>query len=182
MRLIWHYEVINKERLHNVKSVIIVANHISWFDPPFIGALTPFEIAYLGKAELFKNKIFGFLLRKVNCIPVVRHKVDMTAINTSMQILESGKCLLMFPQGTRHGKKIKPGVSLFAMKMKKDILPIYIENADKPLDCFFFRKKTRLIIGQPIKYEYFADWEQNKENYQKLADFVFSKIMELKND
>jgi 1-acyl-sn-glycerol-3-phosphate acyltransferase len=179
MWLFWHYKVINYSGLANAKSMIIASNHISNFDPPLIGAVTPFEMAYLAKAELFKNKIFGALLRKLNVIPVIRHSADMTAINYSMGILGEGKSLLLFPEGTRNGKSIKPGVGLFAIKTQKDILPIRVENTDKFWQCLFFLKRARLIIGEPIKKEFFADWSHDKESYQKLADHVYSKILEL---
>ena len=182
MMLFWHYKVVNHSRLKDAKSVIIASNHISNFDPPFIGAVTPFEIAYLAKSELFKRKIFAGLIRHLNAIPIVRGKTDMNAINKAMKILDSGKSLLLFPEGTRKGKSIKPGVGMFAMKMQKDILPIYIENADKPLHCMFFFKRTKIIIGELIPKEYFIEWESEKENYQKLAEYVYSKIKELPND
>ena len=182
MKSVWQYEIINKERFQLAKSVIIASNHISWFDPPFIGAVVPFEICYLAKAELFKNKIIGKYLSVINVIPYVRGTADMKAISTVLTILNSGRSLLMFPEGTRKGKNIKPGVGLFAMKTQRDILPVYIENSDKLLSCFFSRtKKIKIVLGEPISYDYFATWEQTKENYQKLADYTYSKIKELKH-
>ena len=186
MKYLWQYEVINEERLRDAKGVIFIANHISWYDPPFIGSVTPFEIAYLAKEELFKPIIFGTIIRKLNAIPVNRRGADVKAITTVIKILDSGKSLLLFPEGTARKRKkttIKPGIGLITMKTQKDILPIYIENSDKLFTTLLFtRKKIRIVIGEMIKYENFAQWEQNKENYQKLADYAFSKIMELKDE
>ncbi len=53
-------KIENEERLADAQNCIIVANHISIFDPPFIGSLIPFEIHYLAKSEIFKNKIMVF--------------------------------------------------------------------------------------------------------------------------
>ena len=180
MRVFWNYEVVNREGIQSSKSCIFASNHISWFDPPFIGAITPFELAYLAKSDLFKYKLSNYLLRMANAIPVKRNQADMKAISTVLKVLDAGKSLLLFPQGGTKRKTIKPGVGLFAMKMQKDIVPIYIENADKPFACMFRLKKTMILVGQPIKYETFADWEQTKDNYQKLANLVYDKILELK--
>jgi len=179
MKVFGNLKVINKEGLINAKSCIIASNHLSWFDPPYIGAMTPYEIAYLAKSELFKYKLGNYLLRLGNAIPVKRNQTDINAISNVLKVLDAGKTLMLFPQGGIKRKTIKPGVGLFAMKMKKDIIPVFVKNTDKPIACFFRLKKTMIIVGQPIKYEFFADWEQTKENYQKLANFVFEKIMEL---
>jgi len=180
MKLLWHYTLVNKENLQGINSAIIACNHTSWFDPPFIGAVIPFEIGILAKAELFKNRFFRALITTLNAIPVERHKADMGAITACKNLLDTGKSLLLFPQGTRHGKNIKPGVGLFAMQMQREILPIYIENADKFLLCFLFIRRMKIVVGKPIKIDYFKDWEQTKESYQRLAEHVYANIMELR--
>ena len=186
MKYVWRYEVVHKERLLEAKGVIFVANHISWFDPPFIGSIIPFEIAYLAKEELFFPIFFGNILRKLNAIPVNRRGADIKAVTSVIKVLDSGKSLLLFPEGTARRRKktgAKPGVGLLAIKAQRDILPIYIENSDEHLSTILSpKKKIRIVIGEKIKYEHFAEWEANKENYQKLADYAFSKIMELKSE
>jgi len=177
--LLFGFEIINKERLLDSKSILIVANHISWFDPPILGSLIPFEIAFLAKAELFNNKFSCWLLENLNSIPLIRSAPDKKAISTVLDVLSAGKSLLLFPEGTRGGKRIKPGVGMFAINTKKDILPIYLENSDDLKSCLFSSKKIKVIIGEKISYEHFSDWEPKKENYQKLADYSYQKIMEL---
>ena len=178
------YEVIHKERLKDAEGLIFASNHISNFDPPFIGAVIPYDIYFLAKAELFNGKLFAWLFNNLNSIPVKRNTTDLSAISAVVNVIESGKTLLLFPEGTTKKKRsIKPGVGMFAMKTKKSILPMYIENSDSLFSCLFNKsKKIRIIIGNPIEYEYFQDWELNKDNYQKLADYTYSKIMELKNE
>ena len=179
MRTIWNYEVINQEGLIKAQSCIIASNHITWFDPPFIGSVTPFEIAYLAKSELFKFSPFGNLLRSLNAIPVKRNQADLRAITDVLNVLQSGKSLLLFPEGGTNGKQVKPGVGLFAIRMKKDIVPVYIKNVEKPFSCLFRIRKTQIIVGEPIKYESFEDMSPIKENYQELANQVYEKIQGL---
>jgi 1-acyl-sn-glycerol-3-phosphate acyltransferase len=178
--IFFHPKFENFDRLRGVHSVIIASNHNSWFDPPFYGGFVPFEIAFLAKAELFKNKLFGWFIRTLNTIPIVRGKPDINAISNAIKALESGKSLLIFPEGTRRGKTIKPGVGLFAIKTQSDIVPIYIENSDQFWRCAFFLKRVRIIVGEPIKKDYFDGWPEQKESYQKLAEYVYERIMELK--
>ena len=180
MKYFFGYELINEENMLDAKSILLAANHISWFDPPFIGSVIPFEISFLAKAELFKNKLFGKIISNLNAVPVVRKATDMKAIANAIKMLDSGRSLLLFPEGTRRGKGIKPGIGMFAIKTKRDILPIYIENSDKVWSCLFSKRKIKIVFGERIKYEYLSEWEAKKENFQKLADYTYQKIMELK--
>jgi len=178
----WHYKLVNKHRLKGVKSVIIASNHISWYDPPFIGSVLPFEITFLAKAELCKKKIFAKMFNWMNVIPIFRGRPDKGAIEKSIKVLNENKSLLIFPQGTRNGKNIKPGIGLFSINTQHDILPVYIENADKLFHCLFFLKRLKIVIGEIIPFSKFSDLEPNKENYQIISDYTFKKIEELRDE
>ena len=183
MILFYHYEIQNEDRLKNIQSPVIVAmNHISWFDPPCIGAIAPFELAFLAKAELFRNPIFGGMIARLNSIPIHRGKPDKEAISTALNALKNKKSLLLFPEGTRKGKSVKPGVGMFAVKMQKDILPIYIENSDKLLSCAVFRRKLIIKVGQLVKISEFNNLTEDKKSYQIIAETVYKKILDLKYD
>ncbi len=181
-RIAGHYKIVHPERMQSIRGSLLASNHLSNLDPPILGSLIPFEIFYLGKAELFKNKIFGAILRHINVISVKRGVLDMKAIKQVQGALTDGYSVLVFPEGTRRGKVIKPGVGLFAMSVKKPIVPIYLENTDEVGACMLFKKRMKMVIGEPIPVEYFSDWEENKASYQKLADYIFEKIQELKHE
>jgi len=185
MSLFGGCEVVHAERLTNAEGLIFVSNHISHFDPPFIGTVIPYEIYFLAKAELFKGSFFDKFFNKLNAIPVKRYTTDISAVSAVVNVIESGKTLLLFPEGTTNVKKksIKPGIGMFAMKTKRGILPLYIENTDRLFSCLFSgKRKVKIVVGNPIEYDAFKDWVQSKENYQKLANYAFDRIMELKDE
>lgn len=182
MKVFWRLQVINIKRLDEINNSIIAANHISAFDPPFIGSIFRREIHFLAKNELFKNKTFGAILRSLNCIPVKRGRIDLAAINNVKNVLNRNHSILIFPEGTRKSSSVKSGIGKFAIEMKKDIYPIYIENSDNFWQCFWGKKRLKIVIGEKIKASVFADLESNKENYQKLAEQVMQKIQELQNE
>lgn len=173
-------EIENEQRLANAENCIIVANHISLFDPPFIGSIIPKEIHYLAKSEIFKNKLMDKFFRSINAIPVKRGRIDKYAITAVQKLLSSGHSMLIFPEGTRNGRKAKAGVGKFAIQMKVDILPIHIENSNNFLKCLFRKKHLHIIIGEKLKYEEFSHFEEKKENYRELANMVYEKILDLK--
>jgi 1-acyl-sn-glycerol-3-phosphate acyltransferase len=95
--------------------------------------------------------------------------------------LELGESIVIFPEGTRKSATVKAGTGKFALEMKKDILPIFIENSDDIKGCIFGKKILRITVGEYIRAESFQDMEHTKENYQILAKDVMKKINELKD-
>jgi len=182
MKIFWKLKIINSERLIEVSDCIIAANHISAFDPPFIGSIIPTEIHYLAKAELFKNKLAGAFLLYVNCIPIKRGRIDKSAITMVKLILRKGHSILIFPEGTRKSSKVKAGIGKFAIETKKDIIPMYIHNSTNFLKCFLGKERLKIVIGEKITAKSFAEMANIKENYKNLADSVMEKVYELKNE
>ncbi|MCF7859480.1 MAG: 1-acyl-sn-glycerol-3-phosphate acyltransferase [Candidatus Cloacimonetes bacterium] len=182
MKIFWRLEIINRDRLSDISECIIVANHISAFDPPFIGSIIPQEIYYLAKVELFKNKIFGALLKSLNCIPVKRGKVDRNAVTMVMKVLDHGHSILIFPEGTRKSSRVKSGVGKFAIETHKDIYPIYIHNSTNFLKCFLGKERLKIVIGERIKAVTFADLESKRGDHQKLATRIMESVYRLKNE
>ncbi|MCF7919862.1 MAG: 1-acyl-sn-glycerol-3-phosphate acyltransferase [Candidatus Cloacimonetes bacterium] len=160
---------------------LICANHISANDPPFIGTIIPFKVNFLAKIELFRNPLMAKILWKVKAIPIRRGRIDRRALQEVEKRLAQGESIVIFPEGTRKSNKVKAGTGKFALEMKKDILPIYIENSNDVLGCIFGKKNLRITVGDFIKSESFQDMEATKENYQLLADEVMKKINELKD-
>ncbi|MEG1994567.1 MAG: lysophospholipid acyltransferase family protein, partial [Oscillospiraceae bacterium] len=131
---------------------IVCANHYSNADPILMAMGINRQIFFMAKEELFnKNWICGKLFYAIGAFPVSRGKGDTTAINRAFEVVEEGKLLGIFPEGTRSkdGELLRPksGAALIAQKTKSDILPIGItyENKQK------FRSKVIIHYGEIIK-------------------------------
>lgn len=183
-RFIFRGEKKGMENIPPKGGVIIASNHISVYDPPLVGMATPRELFYLAKRELFKNKLFGFLIAKFNAIPLKRDRFDKLTLFQAVEILKSGKALLLFPEGTRNlGEgflKLKPGISLIALKAQVPIVPALVENSQKlPLN-FLKRKKVSVRFGSPITWSWLKDVPLNKEGYQRVCDEILNRFLALK--
>ncbi len=131
---------------------IFASNHRSYQDPVFtaLGARVP--ISYMAKEELFhKNVFFTGLIKLFGAFPVVRGKGDMQVIDTSIEKLEKGRNLEIFPEGTRSkdGKvgKGKTGVALIAAVAQTKVIPVGINFEGEKLK---FRSKVVVRYGKPI--------------------------------
>lgn len=136
---------------------IFASNHRSYADPVLISIPVRPRFAYMAKEELFKQNIFfAALIRIMGAFPVVRGTGDMKVIETAVQKLESGKNLVIFPEGTRSkdGKvgKGKTGVAMIAAMADADVIPVGIVFEGK----LSFRKKVVVKFGKPISAESIA--------------------------
>lgn len=95
-----------RENIPKEGAIIVAPNHKSNFDPPIVGvAFKDRIIHYMAKEELFKNPIFGYILRQFGTFPVKRGSIDRMAIRRAILELKEGNALGIFPEGTRIQRK-----------------------------------------------------------------------------
>ena len=106
--------------------VIFAANHVSFYDPPAIGACIHRPINYFARDTLFKG-LFGKALREIGTIPVARENADIKSLKAIFRALKSKGIVAIYPEGTRSmdGQltKPKPGAGMIACKSKATVIP-----------------------------------------------------------
>lgn len=100
-KLFFHPKIIGRENIPEAGGVILAGNHRHIFDPcmPIISTKRP--VHYMAKKELFSG-IFGWFFKLVGCISVDRGHDNTLAKNEAIKVLEEGKVLGIFPEGTRN--------------------------------------------------------------------------------
>ena len=178
MTLFFPTRVIGKKNLIKCKS-IWACNHQSYFDILLIATKSFTRIYALGKAELFKNKLFGGYLKKLGCVSVKRGQADITAVKTVLRILkEKQKPVVIFPSGTRTStpdevENLKNGVVMFALKSQSPIVPMAFVRKAK-----LFRR-NRLVIGEPIDITPYLDRAKDKNVYAEINEILAKRIDDL---
>ncbi len=123
-------KVYGKENIPKSGGFIIASNHESNLDPEIIGVSIPRVISFMAKEEFFRNKIFGWLLRRVNAFGIKREGADISSIKEAIKRLNHGYGLLLFPQGGRRSlvssDEIKGGVGFLACKADVKVVPAFI--------------------------------------------------------
>ena len=109
---------------------MLCSNHISWMDPPLLGAVSPRHLAFMTKAEVFASPVVAMILRTVGAFPVRRHSADRPAMRYAMGLLQRGQAICLFPEGTRSrdGRlgRAEPGAALIAARTGAPIVPVAI--------------------------------------------------------
>lgn len=175
--IFYKYEVIGEENIPNEGNIIIAANHKSNLDPIFLAAaIKNREVAAIAKKELFNIKPLGFILDKLNVIPINRDKPDVSTIKNILRAIKDGYVLGIFPEGTRiKGPgfgEAKAGLSVFAIKGKAMVVPISIISNYK-----LFNRVT-IYIDKPISFEEYYKQKLTTEENERLAQNVLEVIKE----
>ncbi|MFB4163437.1 lysophospholipid acyltransferase family protein [Alteribacillus sp. JSM 102045] len=144
-------EAIGQENIPKEGPVLLCSNHISNYDPPLVGSFMKRKIHFMAKEELFSKKILGSLLPSLGAFPVKRGAGDRQALRKGLGLLEEGKVLCLFPEGTRSktgevGKGLS-GSGFFALRSEAAVVPVAIFGEYKP-----FRKVT-VVYGKPINFQ-----------------------------
>jgi len=164
--------------------VIIASNHVSGYDPFLVGSLLPRVCYYLAKKELFENFFLRALMRFLRAIPVDRYGQSVGGVREIKKVLEKGKLILLFPEGTRSrdGKigEPKKGIGLLARTTNANIVPAYIAGMFNTRPSVLKRPKVTVTFGQPLSAEkLLATAKSRKEQDGAIAHKVFAQLNRL---
>ena len=125
-RIFLRFEVKGAENIPSEGPVVIESNHISLLDPPLIGVAATRKIHFMAKSELFVP-VIGSIYRTLGAFPVRRGTADRNAVRHAIDLLQSGKVLAIFPEGTRSKSgflgKPEPGTLMMAAKARAVLVP-----------------------------------------------------------
>lgn len=187
LRLTYSYPVVvNRDRMHEFfkqkRAAMIVGNHNSWMDIPFLGTMIGWQnYKFISKAELAKVPILGKSIKCGGHIMVDRssRRSQIMTLKNGIQLLKDGVHLVTFPEGTRSktGRLLpfKNGAFKMAHKNGSPVIPVSIIRAGvvHPPNWMFPRRYSRgtckVIIHDPI--------ESNDKTEQELADAVREAII-----
>ena len=174
-----HFE--GRENIPKDTAVIYASNHRTNADPPLVGCAVYGKHAFMAKEELFRNKLFGGLIKALGAFPVSRGKGDNGVIDTAVGALSSGKSLMIFPEGTRSkdGKVHKghAGAALISARSGKQIIPVGIVFGEK----LKFRTRVTVKYGKPINPADYCEIcdEPNPRQLVKLKNRYMADIKSL---
>jgi 1-acyl-sn-glycerol-3-phosphate acyltransferase len=185
-------EVIYEEPLTKDSRYVLCPNHASALDIASICLINePF--VFIGKAEIKKIPIFGYMFRKLH-IPVDRAslKSRYQIITDAKQALQEGKNVLLFPEGgiisgDETLSKFKDGPFRIAIETGTPIVPItipfnWIILPDENVSMFNKNHAhIRIIVHKPIDTSKMtiSDLDSLKElTHQRIKDELEKQMNE----
>src|SRR5262252_9608764 len=185
-RLFFRFRVIHRERMIQSGPVILAMNHQSYLAPPLAGITCNRPIYFLARRTLLDVPLLGWVLPKVNVIPVNQEGVDRSAIKALIRVLQAGNGVLFFPEGSRtvdgNLQPAEPGLGLVIAKTLAPVVPMRIFGAREALPRGGRRLRLvpiTIVIGDPIFFTAADVQPGGKDLYARLSDRVMKAIAAL---
>ena len=176
-------EYIGEENIPTDTPVLYVGNHRSYFDIVLTYVRVPRVTGYIAKKELGKVPLLNIWMKNLHCQFLDRENVKegMKTILTAIDMMNNGKSVCIFPEGTR-GKvegeflPFHEGSFKIATKAGCPIVPMTINNSAAIFEDQLPKvKKAHVIIeyGKPIYPN-----ELPKEYQKQIGSYVQNIIAE----
>lgn len=179
--------------LRNVPSkgpVIIASNHLSFSDSIFMPLVVPRKVTFLAKSEYFTSPGPKGLLKKLTFKALGQVPVDRSggrrseaALITGLQVLAEGKCLGIYPEGTRSpdGRlyKGRTGIARLAIESGAPVIPVAMSNTDKiqPTGQVIPNlHRVGMVFGEPM---YFEGDSTDLQFLRSVTDQIVAKIAQM---
>jgi 1-acyl-sn-glycerol-3-phosphate acyltransferase len=178
------FRVKGKNHIPRQGPFLLVSNHLSYADPILLGLSFGRRVTFMGKEELFRNRLIGGFLRHLGAISVNRGRINRDALRQAEQVLKDGKILAIFPEGHRSQdlrlQPALPGPALIALRTGVPILPVSVAGTQKVfrLDCLWRRPVVTLVIGESFRLPQ-AVQAFNREHLEKCTDLIMRRIASL---
>lgn len=144
----------NKRLVDRKKSYIFVINHTSFLDAPAIPIAIPSTLVALGKKELSKIPVFGWITGRF-AIWVDRSNPESRKEGSQRlkQLLSGGTSVLVAPEGTRNNTNepllpFRYGPFRLAIESQIPIMPVIIHDAAKLM------KRGSLLLSPGVVHTY----------------------------
>lgn len=177
--------VIGLENIPREGGVMVCANHISYADPPVLGAASSRPLHYMAKIELFQIPVLGKLIEWVGAFPVQQRTADRAALKKAIEYLDKGEVVGMFPEGQRiYGGQLGeplPGVGMIVLRAKAPVIPAALIDTDKFLPPHKLLPKfsrVKVVFGEPVKLDDLYDLS-GREAVEEVGKRIMAAIGEL---
>jgi 1-acyl-sn-glycerol-3-phosphate acyltransferase len=193
IRFLYKIEIEGMENIPESGPAILASNHHSFSDSVFLPMVLKRRVTFLAKGEYFTQPgIKGFLIKSfmegTGQVPVDRSggPASMAAIDTGVKILQSGKLLGVYPEGTRapDGKlyRGRTGPARMALMAPAPVIPVAMIGTDliQPTG----QKIPNLLpltikLGKPLDFARYRGKETDRFALRSMTDEIMFEIMQL---
>jgi 1-acyl-sn-glycerol-3-phosphate acyltransferase len=175
------YKVHGREFLNRSQPYIYIFNHRSFIDAPVIPIAIRQEVRAIGKKELSKIPIFGFIVSRF-AVWVDRKDAQSRKVSVDKlkKILETGVSIVVAPEGTRNDSNqpllpFQKGAFRIALETGIPIMPMAIVGADSIMKRGSLLMKPgtiSIIFGTPI----LPEGPYCESGYTSLAENSFRQL------
>ena len=162
------------EHVPKTGPALLLSNHISHADPPYMTARFPRVIHFMADKPLVEIPVLGKMMQWGHVFPIDRTKNDRSALKTAIARLEAGNIVGIFPEkGIRHratsvlgGAELPIGTASLWRMMNVPVIPMVIIGSDQMYALKNYPKRPRIFVrvGQPLPCDKSAPKEDLRDS------------------
>lgn len=159
LRLLCRVKVLHASHLGD-GPLLVVSNHTSHFDPPFLAGFVPKKLDFMATLGLFAHPLSNLFFTSLDVFPVDRGRHDTSAVRAAVNRLKQRRRVLMFPEGgirsgptsVLGGASLGDGVASLCALAHCPVQPVLLVGSDQLYDTRALLRRPRvfLIVGQPL--------------------------------
>jgi 1-acyl-sn-glycerol-3-phosphate acyltransferase len=193
LSLLGRPKVEGLEHIPDSGPAILASNHLAVADSFYLSLVVSRRITYLAKSEYFtgtglKGWFQRWFFNAVGQVPIDRTDADaaQNALNTAERLLNQGKVMGMYPEGTRSpdGRlyKGKTGLARLALQTGVPVIPVAMIGTDvvnPPGSTMWRFGSVTVRIGEPLDFSRFEGLAGNRFIERAVIDEVMYELMQL---
>ena len=185
-RTYWRLTIEGRENVPATGAFVLAPVHRSFIDFALVSGVTRRRMRYMGKDSLWKVSLFGKLISALGAFPVRRGAADREALRRSIEVVDGGEPLVLFPEGTRRfGPTIEDlfdGAAYVATRAGVPIVPVGIGGSERAM-----RKGERLprpvkihiVVGKPLDPPAKGDGRASRRAVHELTEQLHVELQRL---
>lgn len=187
------YDWRNQDKVPAEGAALVVANHISNYDPIALGEYLAWSgrwPRFLGKSEIWKTPVVGYFARHCRQIPVERNsRRAADALKAAEQALAEGELVALYPEGTITADPLewpmtaRSGAARLALTTRVPVIPIASWGANHiiPGKKLHFprllpRKTLQIITGDPVDLSDLYDMDNQRKAVKIASERMMAAI------
>jgi len=185
--LLGRVRLYGREHIPKQGAYVIAVNHISLIEVPFMAAFWPETLEIIGAADVWTRPGQNVIVRLYHGIQVRRGEFDRGVMDNALNVLASGRPLMIAPEGGRSHtpgmRRGQPGVSYIVDKARVPVVPVGVVGSTEeyiPDALRFKRPPLEMHVGKPVNLPPITGrGAERREARQRNADLVMAHIAAL---
>lgn len=176
-------EVAGAEKIDKNKVYLLMSNHVSLLDVPFLKAYIPLHFIGVEAHHQFNWPLYGWLIKRLKTIPIQRESIhaSMRSIKRALKALQAGTSVAILPEGHRtldgEMRTFKKLPFYLAKQAEVDLVPIGLSGlfSLKSKKTWHIQPgRIKISFGEIITAEEIRDME-----IEQLRDLTYNRIKRL---
>jgi 1-acyl-sn-glycerol-3-phosphate acyltransferase len=185
-RAYWRLTVEGRENVPATGAFVLAPVHRSFIDFALVSGVTRRRMRYMGKDSLWKVSLFAKFISALGAFPVRRGAADREALRRSIEVVEGGEPLVLFPEGTRRfGPTIEhlfDGAAYVATRAGVPVVPVGIGGSERAMQKG--KKlprpvKIHIVVGKPLHPPVNAGGRGSRRAVRELTEQLHVELQRL---